>query len=346
MAEEDSWPKDKAASEPSEWNDERSGPLKVKASSGGQSSDDPARRRKLRELNKRLRTILEDGGIDYGEEDVDGEEVINRFKVAVKSRRKGIILVMKEIKRSRNVDLCFLVDATGSMQPHIDGVRKSITKIVDCLTNTTKQATLANQPGAVSKLRLAFVAYRDHYDKKQFEVLDFVESIPKFRSFCASIRAEGGEDEPEDVFGGLNKTLQLGWSDSSGTKVIFHIADAPCHGRLFTSAADDTYPDGDPKGRTHKALFNLLRDNGIQYYFGKINSSTDKMMELFSHAYGETITDFDVKDVEKISSSVIGAVLISVSSSISTNKATGGVKRQKRSYIIDPLIPDWSRERR
>ena len=50
-----------------------------------------------------------------------------------------------------------------------------------------------------------------------------------------------------DIFGGLEKVSSLTWINRS--KVLFHIADAPCHGARFHAAnVGDDHPSGDPKG--------------------------------------------------------------------------------------------------
>lgn len=87
--------------------------------------------------------------------------------------------LFKEIQLSANVDLCFVVDATSSMQPHIDATKKSINEIVDQL--------LKQNEGIVKKMRLALVAYRDFEDDIPFECLTFTESVPEFRQFCSKV---------------------------------------------------------------------------------------------------------------------------------------------------------------
>ena len=234
------------------------------------------------------------------------------------------------------------MDATGSMQPHIDEVRKSINEIVAKLTDISPHISFASidSTAVFQELKVAFVGYRDHGDTKQFEIFKFSNSVPEFRSFCSKIVATGGGAGPEDVFGGLEHAINLNWSDDAGTKVIFHICDAPCHGNTFHSGLGDSYPSGDPKGRTHTALFSRLRSQGIQYYFGKINNSTDIMIQKFSEAYGEAIVDFDVKKVENIRESIITAVNFSVSASIMGSMSTKN--RVEKSYVYDKTEPDWS----
>ena len=67
-------------------------------------------------------------------------------------------------------------------------------------------------------MRLAFVGYRDFGDKVRFEVLNFTPSVEVFYHFCNEIDATGGNDAPEDVFGGLKKAIALKW-----TKGLFFV---------------------------------------------------------------------------------------------------------------------------
>ena len=49
-------------------------------------------------------------------------------------------------------------------------------------------------------------------------VFPILSDIQKFYQFVDGIRAEGGQDEAEDVFGGLDAMLKLNWQ-KVGTKV-------------------------------------------------------------------------------------------------------------------------------
>ncbi|KAI1694506.1 alpha-protein kinase vwkA [Ditylenchus destructor] len=189
--------------------------------------------RVLRDTNKNLRQIYEEEGLNYGK-DASATELTSRLFSALKLRQASVANVLKILNASRNVQLCFLVDVTGSMASYINGVRDSIFKIVEKLTE--KHVTFAGRGTAIAKkVSLAFVGYRDFCDATQFELLPFTESAEDFRQFCSKISASGGGDLPEDVFGGLKKAIsELNWSDiSMCTKVVFHIADAPCHGKRY-----------------------------------------------------------------------------------------------------------------
>ncbi len=130
--------------------------------------------------------------------------------------------VLGQLELAREVDLCFLVDVTGSMSPYIAGVRDSINDIVDDLLNSSLSEN------AVEDLRIAFVGYRDFGDgEKQFTLFPFTDNVADFRDFVAATQASGGANVPEDVCGGLDESLKLEWGSPARTRLIFHIADAP-----------------------------------------------------------------------------------------------------------------------
>jgi hypothetical protein len=197
--------------------------------------------------------------------------------------RLPIKLPTNRLQEAEVADLVFLVDITGSMQPYIDGTKEAILDIVDQLDTVE-----------IEKLRMAFVGYRDVNDQVQFEILPFTTSPNSFRSFLARIKANGGGDGPEDVFGGLEKVGQLDWSPNAGTRVMIHIADSPCHGRKYHDGRGD-HPEGDPEGRSLTQLLGLLKMQNVDYIFGRIRASrTNKMIREFSKVYGETIPQFDI----------------------------------------------------
>jgi hypothetical protein len=132
-------------------------------------------------------------------------------------------------------------------------------------------------------LRIAFVGYRDHNETDQrFAVFPFSTDIAALKSFVANQKATttGDCDFPEDVLGGLNVSCALQWSSS--LRMLYHIADAPCHGNEFhTPDILDNYPAGDPLGLIAVNLLRNLQSKNIEYFFGKINDD-DQSLQLSS----------------------------------------------------------------
>ena len=163
------------------------------------------------------------------------------------------------------------------------------------------------------QIRLAFFGYRDFGDLKQFEVLPFTYSVDAFPTFCDAVKATGGGDGPEDVFGGLEQMIGLDWSEDGSTHMLFHIADWPCHGREFHGwVTGDDYPNGDPKGRSIQTMLDQLAEKRIQYYFGKITEYTDKMIAKFSEVFDGEILVCDLVNPDKLFEKVVSTSSIAV----------------------------------
>ena len=184
-----------------------------------------------------------------------------------------------------SMDMCFVMDITGSMADYIEAAKTQVGAIVDQL----------RQQYAGVTIRLAFVGYRDIKDRTRFEVLQFTTNPEAFRNFCASLTAAGGDDFPEDLAGGLNLSLQLKWH--SVTRALYIITDAPCHGREFSDperASMDDFPGGDPFGLQPKLLLEQLRDMNVDVSFGEITRHTAVMVSAFRAFYNRPELGIDM----------------------------------------------------
>ena len=127
------------------------------------------------------------------------------------------------------------------------------------------------------KVRVCLVGYRDHCDTERFTIHEFTEDIGKLKTFIAGVKAIGGGDFPEDVVGGQRKCLDQDWTPGS-TKQVFHIFDAPCHGKEY-STGWDSYPEGSPEGYKLEPLMREFRDKNIQYVCIKLNEQCNLMID-------------------------------------------------------------------
>ena len=198
--------------------------------------------------------------------------------------KKKQLLLRKMLEQNKDVDVAFMLDCTGSMASYINETKGQIKKIVSEITEMYDNT-----------FRVAFVGYRDHCDgPNRIESLGFTENVDEFIRFVTGVAAKGGGDAPEDVLGGLEATINLAWS--SGSKVIFHIGDAPQHGSRFHDLGGDSHPGDDPRGLKAEDLFRNLKQIGVRYFFGKINNSTDKMFKVFQELGGrEMVNDVNMK---------------------------------------------------
>ena len=173
--------------------------------------------------------------------------------------------------------------------------------------------------------------------------------------FVAGVQALDGGDAPEDVHGGLERALRLDWGvGGSMTRVLVHVADAPCHGTRYHACAD-SYPGGDPHGLRSDELLLGLKQRGVCYMFGRINSSTDRMIELFDQeAGGGYISACDVADCRAITAAVTATLRTSIChthASLLSGLRVGDVAptsgalalsgRGEKTYSIREGLPCW-----
>ncbi|XP_065894435.1 alpha-protein kinase vwkA-like isoform X1 [Dysidea avara] len=215
------------------------------------------------------------------------------------------------------VDLCFLVDCTGSMGSHIDSVKNCVKKVRDDLVQQFQGCDI----------RFAFVRYTD-YDQPQSSRtthIDFTKNQSSFYNFVNAISADVGVggDSAEDVMGGLQAAFSnLSWGDKKVCKVMVHIADAPCHGSQYHNDVNDNYKSGDPAGIGHEQMMAKM-----------ISVFNKSLQQLSSHR-------LLIRQIEAIDPKVMGdAVNRSVMGSIYGAEAAR--KAKQKSYNLNPNIPEW-----
>lgn len=241
---------------------------------------------------------------------------------------KGVENAIRSIRKAQRVSLLFLLDTTGSMRGHITGVKLQIKHIIKSVQDSGCKVDV-----------LSFVGYKDHCDgPNHFEILPFTKNVSDFESFLDGVNPTGGGDEPEDVIGGLKKAIDMDWSDKSGTKIIFHLGDAPPHGKGTYHNSRDDYEAGHPSDVKLPILFSSMKQKEIMYYFGKINSSTDRMIQVFESHYGK-IDTFDTKEVAKISECVTASVMKSVGIRSGVASSAKAISKHEYSFVKDE--PDW-----
>lgn len=161
------------------------------------------------------------------------------------------------------VDIVFVLDVTGSMQPCIDALKENIANFIDYLT--TKDA---NNSCPVKEWRAKVIGYRDfRFDRVPFIDNEFVRSAAELRAQLATMTAEGGEDEPESALDAIFRVSTMGQTDkdaaedpskwryrSAAARVVILFTDAPYHEPMALPEA---------KGGGISDLFNVITANRI-----------------------------------------------------------------------------------
>jgi hypothetical protein len=204
---------------------------------------------------------------------------LNELETKTKRLRENTITnTITNIKRSMEVDLCFVLDCTGSMDEHIAAAKDCILQVVEYMERTNPNI----------KLWVGFCGYRDHYDgSDRLQIFDFTNSYSLFKSYISEeVPAKGGGNAPEDVLGSLSEAANnMNWRHT--TRVLLHVGDSPPHGSHFTERFND-FPKGDPFGLTAESVLEDIQSKNIIYYFKKITNETDMMLGVFLRLPAET----------------------------------------------------------
>ncbi|CAE7572786.1 vwkA [Symbiodinium natans] len=244
-------------------------------------------------------------------------------------KQRKIEALGESVKRYQDVDLLFMVDCTGSMQPYIDQVKGTIHHMVRRLKSAYPKL----------KLRVGFLGYRDVRDARQFEVLDFTDDVEAFARRVANVFARGGADDAEDVAGALRKAVGFGWRRH--VRVLFHIADMPCHGREYHGdQVTDNHPSGVGISIPQQLL--RLRSQKVNYYFGRIKEHTDKMIRVFNEQVHQSGSEPFVKMVAIDNPlDVQEAVVRSVCTSIDLSSSPPKTFKKELELVLSPEQPEW-----
>ncbi|CAG8635776.1 uncharacterized protein OCT59_003702 [Rhizophagus irregularis] len=256
---------------------------------------------------------------------------------AIFLREKAVSKTLNNIKLSMKVDLCFVLDCSGSMAPFIDAAKDCILQVSNYVKNTNPNI----------KLRVGFCGYRDYYNKdKHLQVFDFTDNYENFTKYLHNhVLAISNDDDPEDVLGGLNAAVNLlNWI--STTRVLLHIGDFPPHGRRFTNLRDK-YPDGDPSGLTPETILKEMQSKNILYFFGKVTDHTEKMLQVFRGIIGEfPVFDIVGGDPIELIEKLVKATSSSITLAVSLTSTVGNGSKdiyslQQKKLDMNPNEPDW-----
>jgi hypothetical protein len=178
------------------------------------------------------------------------------------------------------IDLLYLVDTTASMNCYLKGIKKLMRKIIWDIQKCLSKYLLEE----IDVLRIGIVSYKDHGDEDKTYLtnidIDLTGNYKEVDNVIKSLTCGGGKDEPEAVLDGLSVALyDMNWREES-IKYIFHILDAPCHGKKYNNIEGDKY-ESCPKNIEVEELLSDLRNKEINYSVIQLNDSTDLMIKEF-----------------------------------------------------------------
>ena len=119
------------------------------------------------------------------------------------------------------IEVCFVLDTTGSMGGLIEGAKQKIWSIANEM--------ISAQP--TPELKLGLIGYRDRGDEYVVKSFSLTDDIDAIYGHLREFQAGGGGDAPESVNEALDEAIhKMPWSsDSKVLKIIFLVGDAPPH---------------------------------------------------------------------------------------------------------------------
>lgn len=174
----------------------------------------------------------------------------------------------QEFKMHGVVDMCFLLDATGSMQPCIDAVRDNIKTFIASVTSEGENGGIT-----LTDWRACVCAYRDYdyeteHAKEWMVMNNFTSDVDELYRQLDNLQAKGGGDEPESLLDALFQVINRGstgkeetpqedkWRyPSAAARCIIVMTDAPFHETMSVPGAE---------GGTVADIRNLMQQERIR----------------------------------------------------------------------------------
>ena len=187
-----------------------------------------------------------------------------------------------------HIDVCYLVDVSGSMEGSLNKVKNYCVKIAEVLRKEMCD----------NIFRFGAVFYSDPIDKpsETNRYTNLTEDINQFKSFVDGIGLLNGGDTPEDWAGGYEICVNnMSWG--SGIRLAIHIADAPAHSKLYNNGGDGG--NYEAQGPRLDAIIRKSADMNINIVGFKIGSKPDKSYNRIKDIYNSKgnknckITGFD-----------------------------------------------------
>ncbi|CAH7688973.1 hypothetical protein PPACK8108_LOCUS24022 [Phakopsora pachyrhizi] len=156
------------------------------------------------------------------------------------------------------LDLCFILDTTGSMGSYITAATQNIELICSEIINSERLAS-------PECLRIGLIAYRDHPPQEMSYVtikFEFTSNPKEVQGHLKSLWASGGGDGPEAVAAAMHEALKLDWRPQASRMAVL-ITDAPPHG---IGEYGDGFSKGDPSGHDPLKLARQMAQAGISLF--------------------------------------------------------------------------------
>lgn len=121
----------------------------------------------------------------------------------------------------KQIEVCFVLDTTGSMAGLIQGAKDKIWSIANEMLEAEE----------VPEIKFSLIGYRDRGDDYVTKITTLTSDLDQVYTELTAFQADGGQDRPESVNQALFEAVhKIKWSDDEDTlKIVFLVGDAPPH---------------------------------------------------------------------------------------------------------------------
>lgn len=166
---------------------------------------------------------------------------------------------------SREVEVCFVLDTTGSMSGLLEAAKQKLWFIA------SEIASAPSRP----RVKFCLLAFRDRGDAYVTRHLDLSDDLDSIHAELMALTADGGGDAPEAVNQALQEAVEdSAWSaDPSVLKLIFLVGDAPPH----TDYDEPQYPEIAARAAARGIIINPVlcgSDSVAETAFARVANTT------------------------------------------------------------------------
>lgn len=246
---------------------------------------------------------------------IKNEKPILTDKLTMKIEYKGKSTILKNVKEFEkglnyqqlevvceeveNVDIAFVVDATGSMGDEISFLQAEMNEIM------FQSKQISNR----LNFRFANVYYRDQGDEYVTKSMDFTRVLTESAAFINAQHAGGGGDFPEAMDVALDSAINnLSWSEEARARILFLVLDAPPHKEgKFTEKIESLIRGAASKGIRIVPIASSGIDKSTEYLLRALAIGTNGTYTFLTNHSGigghhiEPTTDkYDVETLNKL----------------------------------------------
>lgn len=222
-----------------------------------------------------------------------------------------------EMKSISMIDILFILDVTGSMDPYQDLLKNSVSLISEKLLKFQMQE---NNPQSKLSVNFAMLCYRDKKDQKQFELFGevcegenkvrFTNDTKKLMEDLNTVKCQGGGDSCEDIKGALQQVLKFEFT--SHFKFLILITDCPAHGKKYHDPKHNLSDDYESEDMSDE--LKTLAKKEIVFLGIKFTDHVSKMYQeieseyKLNHGKFFLIDENDLKNIKKNSACTMNIV--------------------------------------